>query len=138
MASLNDTETSKEETQNLKLLVLLSSPLLWYNGKPVDETLSLSQERDSITKRLSETKTPLKVRFAVATTDELQQRILDGYNVVHFSGHCGPKVLSFEGNYGREQPINGALFADLLRIGDECKVQLVVLNTCRSESLAAE
>src|SRR3990170_6236588 len=115
MASLNDTETSKEETQNLKLLVLLSSPLLWYNGKPVDETLSLSQERDSITKRLSETKTPLKVRFAVATTDELQQRILDGYNVVHFSGHGGPKVLSFEVNFDLKRLFNEAFFPTFLR-----------------------
>ncbi|MFQ5857354.1 MAG: CHAT domain-containing protein, partial [Anaerolineae bacterium] len=129
-------EPEPEPQPALRVLVLLSAPLVDGKGNPVAR-LDLAQERALIETVLRESGADIQVRFRHATAEALRDGVRDGYDVVHFSGHGDLSVLAFEDEHGQLHTIDRGLLARLVRVGDQA-ARLVVLNACHSESLAED
>ncbi len=111
----------------LKILVAAASPA----GLPA---LRIEDEFAHVAQALDPLASGVEVRSGVATLDALQDALLDGPDVLHFTGHGGfdevaGGFLVFDDGHGNPQMVDAEVLAAYLRGSN---VRLVILNACDS------
>lgn len=135
-ASRDYCEAYAQAKQELKLTVLLlgASP----NGvsrvdygaeaREIKQRVQQGKERDLIE----------VIPCSAVQPGDLQKLLLDSKpHVVHFAGHAGEHTLLLEAEEGKKAPVDGAAFAELMRICAD-DVHVVVLNGCYTDEQAKE
>ena len=130
----------------IRVLILLSNPLVDGTDSPIEELLDLDSEVEAIRAVLMHTGLETEIHLRVGTTHELQLYLSTTplpFDVLHFSGHgTSPDdgaSLVFEDEQGGSRFVDGetldAAFAPLAGSSLPCTV--AVLNACHSAALEA-
>ncbi|HHT9119060.1 MAG TPA: CHAT domain-containing protein [Candidatus Hypogeohydataceae bacterium YC41] len=126
------------EPSALKVLVIASSPLVFFESRELHPVIQLDveEEKGRLRVALQAAKAPIHCRFLPhATNDEIQMALADKYDVVHFTGHG-----SADGHFLLEDPEGKTHFIDateMTKILLYSGAKLVFISACHSE-LAAQ
>ncbi len=127
-ASRDYREAYAQAKQELKLTVLLlgASPKgmcrvdYGVEAREIKQRVQQAKKRDLIE----------VIPCSAVQPGDLQKLLLDSKpHVVHFAGHAGEDALLLEADEGKKAPVDGAAFAELMRICAD-DVHVVVLNGC--------
>jgi len=113
--SAND---ASAQGHGLDLAFLQAAPLA-----TSDAPLELLLERQQLQRNLDECFRSVRVRFDVATPNNMLQMLLKGARCIHISGHgdLNSLLLESDRNCGQEHPLNATALKDML---NECSAQL--------------
>ena len=121
----------------VRILALLSDPLLGPGGRPVDP-LGLEDEVEKVSAQLAGLGRAAELRLVVAAPTNVLNALREygPFDLLHFSGHGGEGLLAFEDGEGGMFPLDAmrlrAIFAPLSRP----PAQVAFLSACHSESMA--
>ncbi|HEY85788.1 MAG TPA: CHAT domain-containing protein, partial [Chloroflexi bacterium] len=121
----------------IRILTLLSDPLLNSNGVPV-ERLALASEIERLKSELASLNRAVELRLSVASAKNTQNALRDHgpFHILHFTGHGNQDALAFEDDRGGLLPLDPmrwqAIFAPL----SQAPAQVAFLSACHSQSMA--
>jgi len=127
-------------TERLKVLAVISTPVLGAEGnEPPAVRLDIWKEWQNLEDAIREPnpntgrEKPIDLTCLLSSTRDRIRRALEGFDVVHFSGHGTESGLLLETEHGREDLVASDDFAKLFA---NSNVKLVVLSACESVKTA--
>ncbi|MCP4348145.1 MAG: tetratricopeptide repeat protein [Desulfobacterales bacterium] len=118
-------------SDNIRLSVLYSAPLITPEGQPID-VLNFEKEKQALKHSFDDSGIAFEVFFGSANADNLREQINLGSQILHYSGHGHPDFLAFEGENGIAHPLDTDSLKNLIAAGGNSPLRLVFVSACHS------
>ena len=115
----------------LHISFLQASPLLHSESPGRSHALNIDKETEALRDSLAESGRAFRVRFAIATKDNLLKLLTKGTRALHISGHGDPHHLILENGLGGVEALDQNILRNLLIVGGS-ELSFVFISSCFS------